>query len=127
MLDLLTAPWPWYVTGPLIGLVVPALLVAGNRPFGFSSNLRHLCAIGAPIKPSFLRYDWRNAGGWNLVVSGGGGAGRSLHRLADPVADDRDLRSDARDLAALGVGDFTGYVPASLFSWSALPPLVGWR
>ena len=42
--SILTEPWPWYVSGPLIGLVVPALLLLGNRPFGISSNLRHICA-----------------------------------------------------------------------------------
>ncbi len=25
MLDWLVQPWPWYIAGPLIGLVVPAL------------------------------------------------------------------------------------------------------
>src|SRR5688572_19227604 len=44
----LVAPWPWYVAGPLIGLVVPLLLWLGNKPFGVSSNLRHVCAAVAP-------------------------------------------------------------------------------
>lgn len=38
------AVWPWYVAGPLIGLMVPSLLIVGNRTFCISSNLRHLCA-----------------------------------------------------------------------------------
>ena len=42
----------------------------GNRPFGISSNLRHLCAIGAPAT-EYLRYDWRRAGLWNLVFAVG--------------------------------------------------------
>jgi uncharacterized protein len=40
------APLPWYVAGPLIGLVVPALLLIGGKQFGVSANLRHLCALG---------------------------------------------------------------------------------
>ena len=46
--DLLTAPWPWYVAGPLIGLFPALLLFLGNRLFGVSSNLRHVCAAVLP-------------------------------------------------------------------------------
>ena len=47
------------VAGPLIGLMVPTLLVAGNRPFGFSSNLRHLCAACVRPRLDYFRYDVR--------------------------------------------------------------------
>ena len=58
-MDLLRTPWPWYVVGPVIGLVVVALLVIGNHPFGVSGNLRHLCAIIAPRRTAFCcRSDW---------------------------------------------------------------------
>lgn len=68
LLDLLRQPWPWYVSGPLIGLTVPLLLLLGNRSFGISSNLSHLCAIALPqgARPKFLKYDWRPER-WNLV------------------------------------------------------------
>ena len=51
-------PWPWYVAGPLIGVIVPALLLFGGKVFGLSANLRHACAaIPAPgrFTPGFLR------------------------------------------------------------------------
>ena len=48
MLDLLTAPWPWYVSGPIIGLMVPLLIYVGSRSFGISQNLEHLCALTQP-------------------------------------------------------------------------------
>lgn len=120
MLDLLTAPWPWYLTGPLIGLVVPALLLAGNRAFGVSSNLRHLCAIASPSKPRYLRYDWRQAGGWNLAfllgtLLAGAFVGWLVPSPSLAISD-----QTVRDLAALGVADAAGYVPSSLFSWQAL-------
>ena len=125
MRDLLTTPWPWYVTGPLLGLVVPALLVAGNRSFGVSANLRHLCAIGAPVKPPFLRYNWRQAGAWNLAfLLGATLAGVCIGWLIpSPTLGIAD--QTLRDLAALGVSDVSGYVPASLFSWSALTTARG--
>src|SRR5437879_11873118 len=71
MLELLHRPWPWYVTGPLLGLVAAALLVIGNKPFGVSSNFRHLCAAVFPRNVAFFKYDWTQSGLWNLVFAGG--------------------------------------------------------
>ncbi len=121
----LTEPWPWYVAGPLIGLFVPALLLVGNRMFGISSNLRHVCAAGMPGRVEFFRYDWRRAGGWNLafalgILIGGALASRFLGGGADV-----SLSPAARDsLTALGLHDFTGLVPRELFTWTAL---ASWR
>jgi uncharacterized protein len=67
MADLLAEPWPWYLAGPILGLFVPALLLLGNRQFGVSSNLRHLCAAVAPGRVDYFRYDWRRSGLWNLA------------------------------------------------------------
>ncbi len=128
MLDALSSivadPWPWYLSGPLIGLIVPALLLLGNRPFGVSSNLRHICAVCSPVRPAYFRYDWRNVGGWNLAFLVGvtvAGALVSWFSSHQPVA----IAAATRDsLATLGVTDVAGYVPASLFSWSAL---ASWR
>ena len=58
-------PWPWWVAGPLIGLTVPVLLILGNRSFGVSSSLRHICAACAPMNISFFKYDWKKEV-WNL-------------------------------------------------------------
>ncbi|OYW40155.1 MAG: YeeE/YedE family protein [Hydrogenophilales bacterium 12-61-10] len=72
LLAWLHAPWPWYVAGPLIGSLVPLTLWIGNRSFGISSNLRHLCAIAQPesIRVDFFRYNWREHR-WGLVFSAG--------------------------------------------------------
>jgi uncharacterized membrane protein YedE/YeeE len=67
MANLITEPWPWYIAGPIIGLFVPALLLLGNRQFGVSSNLRHLCAAVAPGGVDYFQYDWRRTGLWNLA------------------------------------------------------------
>src|SRR3989442_2522785 len=75
MIAFLSQPWQWYVAGPLIGLFVPALLILGNRQFGFSSNLRHLCAALAPGEVAFFKYDWKQTGAWNLAFLAGTVAG----------------------------------------------------
>ncbi len=86
MIELLRRPWPWYVAGPLIGLLVPVLLWLGNRQFGISSNLRHVCAALFPGRVEFFHYDWKPAGLWNLAfVAGivlGGFIGGPLARRA---------------------------------------------
>ncbi len=63
-------PWPWYISGPAIALVMFLLLMMGKR-FGMSSNLRTLCAIcGAGKSAKFFQYDWKSQK-WNLIVVAG--------------------------------------------------------
>ena len=69
MIEQLSQRWPWYISGPLIGLIVPALLLLGSRQFGVSANLRHLCAALVPGRPKFLQYDWWKTGSWNLAFA----------------------------------------------------------
>lgn len=70
LMHLLQSPWPWYVAGPIIGLMVPLMIWIGNRSFGISSNLRHLCAISQPqsIGVDFFKYNWREHS-WSLVFA----------------------------------------------------------
>ena len=123
-------PWPWFVVGPLIGLIVPALLLVGGKVFGLSSNLRHVCAaLPAPdsVKPSFLRYDWRGAGLWNLVFALGIGIGGfvGIQLLSDSTAPLSLSVSTVEALSGLGVTNLAGFVPAELVSWSALATPAG--
>jgi uncharacterized protein len=127
MPSILLHPWPWYVAGPLIGLFAPLLLWLGNRLFGVSSNLRHLCAAIAPRRLPYLSYDWRREGGWNLafvagIVIGGLLAGL-VFRNPEPVAVAESTRAS---LIALGIRDLSGLVPRELFAWSALTTVRGW-
>jgi hypothetical protein len=122
MIEWLSRPWPWYVAGPLIGLIVPALLVAGGRLFGVSSNFRHLCAIAIPGRSEFFRYNWRRTGLWNLVFAAGILLGGFLaaHFLTPPDASVAISAATKTDLAALGITDYTGLVPRQLISWASL-------
>jgi uncharacterized protein len=118
MLELLQKPWPWYISGPLIGLMVPGLLLLGNKPFGLSSSLKHICAMCTPVKVDFFEYDWKKEI-WNLVLVTGillGGWIASI--FLTPTV---ELSSSTiNDLNALGIQTIDGMNPSELFSWSAL-------
>lgn len=63
-------PWPWYVSGPLIAVVMALLLYFG-KTFGMSSNLRTMCTImGAGKTSNFFKFNWRDQS-WNLIVVAG--------------------------------------------------------
>ncbi len=125
MLETLSKPWPWYVAGPLIGLIVPTLLIIGNKSFGISSSLRHICAACMPVNIPFFKYDWKKEI-WNLFFVGGiflGGifAAQFLANLNDVVI----APKLAKELNSYGVTEFSGLLPAQLFSWSSLLTLRG--
>jgi uncharacterized protein len=122
----LLEPWPWYVSGPIIGLFPPVLLLIGNKMFGISSNLRHICAACAPGGVEYFSYDWRREGAWNLtfvlgILVGGFLEGHFLATQGAPRLSAAALES----LAALGIRDVSGLVPHELFSWRSLATLPG--
>jgi uncharacterized protein len=120
LLNILTSPWPWYVAGPLIGVTVPLLLIAGNKTFGISSSLRHICAACIPANIPFFKYNWRKEQ-WNLLFASGIIAGAAIATLFfsshDPIAVSPAL---AADLKANGINDLTNMVPRDLVNWSSL-------
>lgn len=65
---------PWYIAGPLIGLIVPLLLVFHEKQFGISSSYRYLLS-GLFAKVPYFNYD-RKKDSWQLhfciglVISG---------------------------------------------------------
>lgn len=120
MLDFIKEPWPWYVAGPLIGLMVPLLLVFGNKSFGISSSLRHICAMCVPLNIKYFKYEWKHEV-WNLFFVGGicvGGFLASTY-LMNYVKIDISPETVV-DLTAIGVTDFNSYLPEDIFSWEVL-------
>lgn len=124
LLDALSAPWPWYVAGAIAGLTVPALLLLGNKSFGISSSLRHVCAACFPGNVKFFRYEWKKEI-WNLffvagILLGGVLATNFLSSSASIQIDQRTIS----DLQNLGIHSFNGMMPADLFS---IESLFTWR
>ena len=125
MIDLIKQPWPWYVAGPLIGLTVPALLILGNKSFGISSSLRHVCAMCIPGKISFFHYDWKKEI-WNIffVVGIFSGGMIAVFFLANPEPMQLSPAL-VKELAVYGITDFSGLVPVDLVNWTNLLTLPG--
>ena len=65
-MDFILQPWPWYVAGAMIALVMFLLFYLG-KAFGVSSNLETICAMGGAGKlVDFFKFDWK-AKSWNLM------------------------------------------------------------
>jgi uncharacterized membrane protein YedE/YeeE len=113
------------VAGPLIGLTVPALLLLGNKSFGISSSLRHICAACVPVKVPFFQYDWKKEV-WNLYFVGGillgGILAATLLASPEPVQVHPALQTE---LATYGITQYEALVPAQLFNWETLFTLKG--
>jgi len=124
MLEIIKQPWPWYVAGPLIGLTVPALLILGNKSFGISSSLRHVCAMCVPGKITFFQYDWKKEL-WNMFfVSGiffGGVIAVTFLANPEPMQLNPAL---VKELSVYGITDFSYLVPVDLVTWDKL---LTWR
>lgn len=125
MIEFLKQPWAWYVAGPLIGLTVPALLILGNKSFGISSSLRHICASCMPANIPFFKYDWKKEV-WNLFfVFGiflGGAIAINLLSNPNPIEVNPKLTSE---LAGYGITNFNNLVPEDIMNWQSLFTLKG--
>lgn len=114
-------PWPWFVSGPMIALIMFLLLLM-NKNFGMSSNLRTLCTIcGADKKTDFFKFDWKSQK-WNLTVALGAVIGGYLgaHFLSEEtiVAINPKTVSDLKQIGFASAGN--AYLPAELFDLDAL-------
>lgn len=131
MLEIIKQPWPWYFAGPLIGLTVPALLILGNKSFGISSSLRHICAACIPANIDFFKYDWKKEL-WNLFfVLGiflGGMIAANFLMNPENIIINPNLKTE---LATYGITDLSKLVPmqlmnfANLLTWKGFIIMVG--
>ena len=124
-LNWIQQPWPWYISGPLIGLVIPVLLLLGNKSLGISSSFRHICAMVLPARIPFFRYNWKRES-WNLffvagIVLGGLIAVQWL-QIPEPTGFNAQLESD---LQKAGITNQSRWIPGELFNWSALLTVQG--
>lgn len=65
-------PWPWWVSGTLIGLTVPLLYILAGKAFGISTSLQQIGAMCAPrSKLEYLRKHDRIGHFWTLIFATG--------------------------------------------------------
>ncbi|MFC7524128.1 YeeE/YedE family protein [Parapedobacter sp. GCM10030251] len=119
-MEWILAPWPWYVSGPLIAFTMFTLLYVG-KTFGLSSNLKTICTLcGAGKTSDFFRFDWK-AQRWNLLVITGaiiGGFLASRFLSADQVPDLNPQTIDQLHESGFASAG-TAYVPTELFGSDA--------
>ncbi len=125
-MDFILEPWPWYVAGPLITLVMFLLYYFGKR-FGVSSNLETMCAIGGAGKlVGFFDFDWK-INGWNLMfILGTVIGGFVTYQWLTPV-ETIDLNPQTiKDLAEIGFQNAGAqYLPDEIFSIETMFTLKG--
>lgn len=125
MKEFITQPWSWWFSGIVISSIMFLLLYFG-KSFGFSANLRTICAAsGAGKYVSFFKFDWKTQI-WNLVFLLGAIIGGFIAH-AFLSADDAVKISEAtiRDLAQYGFAAPTTVQPAEIFSWESVFTLKG--
>jgi uncharacterized membrane protein YedE/YeeE len=125
MIEFIKQPWPWYVTGLIIGLTIPLLLLLGNKPFGISSSFRHLCAACLPSKIPYFKYSWKNEI-WNLFFVGGIVIGAAIATLFLSNPEDVKIAETTKnELLQLGIKDFNHILPNDIFNWKTLLTVKG--
>lgn len=119
--------WPWYVGGPIIALLMIALIVLG-KSFGFSSNFRTLCAaLGAGKTCSFFDFNWK-AQKWNLLFLVGSiiGGYIAAKYLSNPQIPEISAYTTSylKQLGILSVGE--AYSPTEIFETLSVKNVLIW-
>ena len=125
MIDIITQTWSWWFSGTLIAGIMFFLLFFGQS-FGFSSNLRTICAAsGLGKKVKFFDFNWKTQI-WNLVFLVGAIAGGFIAKeflsTGGPV---QIVQSTISDLQELGFAAPQSLQPAELFSLESAFSLKG--
>ena len=114
-------PWPWYVSGPLITIVMALLLYYG-KTFGMSSNLKTMCTmVGADKVSDFFKINWKD-NTWNLFVVAGAIIGGFIgsHYLSNDSITDLNPNTIV-ELKNLGFNNIGAHlVPDELYDWDAV-------
>ncbi len=126
MLEFISKPWPWYVGGPLIAIVMAVMLLIGKR-FGISKSFEVACSIGGASKLSdyfdlnWKEYDWLIV----LVIGtiGGGFLANEFFVSNEPIDLSQKTVLSLKQLGISNAGET--FLPLEVFSWSSLLTIKG--
>jgi hypothetical protein len=125
MREFITQTWSWWFSGTMIAAIMFFLLYFGQS-FGFSANLRTICAAaGLGKRTKFFDFNWK-AQVWNLVflvgAIVGGFIAKQFLSSGTPV---EISQATINDLSKLGIAAPTSLQPAELFSLDAILSIKG--
>ncbi len=120
MIKFISQPWPWYVSGPAIALILAILLFSG-KTFGFSANLSNICSMmGLGKQIDYFKFDWKKQQ-WNLLFLVGSVIGGYI--AAHYLQSDQPLSisiATIGDLKKMNIPFDGNMEPGSIFNWSYL-------
>lgn len=125
MREFITQTWSWWFSGTMIAAIMFFLLYFGQS-FGFSANLRTICAAaGLGKKTKFFDFNWK-AQIWNLIFLLGAIIGGFIAKqfLSSDVPVEIS-QATINDLSKLGIAAPTSLQPAELFSLDAILSIKG--
>ena len=123
---ILFQPWSWYVAGPILALIMFALIFFGEN-FGMSNNLRTMCAIGGGDKLSdFFKINTKEQY-WNLAFVLGSILGGFI--AVQFMTGDTAIHLSEGTVATLEGYGFknvgTDYLPEEIFGMERLKSFTG--
>jgi uncharacterized membrane protein YedE/YeeE len=125
MREFITQTWSWWFSGTMIAAIMFFLLYFGQS-FGFSANLRTICAAaGLGKRTKFFDFNWK-AQVWNLVFLVGAIVGGFIAKQF--LSSDSGVeisQATINDLSKLGIAAPTSLQPAELFSLDAILSVKG--
>ncbi|WP_456867630.1 YeeE/YedE family protein [Galbibacter sp. BG1] len=125
-MDFILQPWPWYITGPLLAIVM-FLLIYFGKTFGMSSNLRTFCAMaGAGKKSDFFKIDYKTQK-WNLMVVFGAVIGGFIAHFF--LSNETNIQLNPHTIEKLQSFGFENIgkalVPPEIYNWDAVFSIKG--
>lgn len=125
MREIITQTWSWWFSGAMIAGIMIFLIYFGQS-FGFSSNLRTICAaVGLGKKATLFNFNWKTQI-WNLVFLVGAILGGFIAKqflstdIPVPIS-----QETIGDLAQLGFAAPASLQPEELFGINAVFSLKG--
>ena len=124
--EFITQSWSWWFSGTMIAAIMFFLLYFGQA-FGFSSNLRTICAaVGLGKKVKFFNFNWRSQT-WNLVFLVGAILGGFVSKQFLSGKNEVIKISEATiyNLNELGMAAPSSFQPDELFGLKAITSIEG--